>query len=988
VSALALGVLLALFALPASPATAAPCAGDLTIVGQKVTGDDCVTGGDGSITITNPKFGTSGAVNVSGVGDAVPGKMILNAAKTEMVPEAVAIPLQLKVGTTPVMFGGLKVGNFELCDVDAAVAEPAPSLSDVPPNPDAKPIQPKDAAGKVAGSVFQPLGVGCRTIPAFKLDFTNLNDLGKLAGLDVGKFTGALPTTAGFDDEKGGRLFTTVPFKLPKALDQEVNDGGAKKKVPTYIGIGIEVSATEGFKPTSTGFRLNKSIPFGSALSLDQLSGVFDPGNGRFGGGFLLRLPGNKALGANLTLDNGNITKLGGDVTLPAPIPLVGPVSATAIGGQFTAASTEKGPGGVERTTPQTIQGRMKFIVGPTLGGSNTPLQGDTSLTIAGPTLTLKGNLFTVFGTKQVKLADARILVGTMPGRFEAETNLNVFEVIQAHAFLGIVAKHFTALGEARIVIPKDIKFIGGQTLGGFQLAVSEVGAGAVITVDLPLAKPFNVGVGTTFSPFKLKKITSIQSFITVTPTASKVQPARRGAGEAPVLAAAQRKVKLPKKLDQVLVSVVGAKRVPRGVKLTVNGKKVKAEQAGSGENSTEFVLIKPPAGELKVATRDKLARIVVSRLKDFPYLDPSAGFGSQPRGPVTAGQPARVCWKIKNAPKGAVVDLFEDQNGNLGTGSQIAEGRPATGCFDVPTTGLEPGKHWVYGTVRVGSTPVSQRYWPIPITIVDPAAPPAPANVSVTATPDGAGVSWDAVDGAAGYVVRAEPVDDQRGEAIEQDVAGIDTVASLSLRGAKDWTISVQAIKPDGSRGNLSEPIAVTPTDGVVLAGKPGGAAQVAKQWAFQIETVPGVAVKLVSGPPGMTFDAASGQLRWKPGKQAGTATPQKFVVEGCKADRCVQREFNVSAYAKGFAPAGPARGFAITPNVVKSGQVVTLRAQGIDGTPVVKIDGVVVKGVKRLNAGALEFKAPRLAKGAHDVSLKIGGDAEERRPGGLIVQ
>ena len=111
-------------------------------------------------------------------------------------------------------------------------AEPAPSLNDVPPNPDAKPLQPKDAAGKVAGSVFQPLGVGCRTIPAFKLDFTNLNDLGKLAGLDVGKFTGAIPTVAGFDDQKGGRVFTTVPFKLPKALDQEVDDGGDQEEGP------------------------------------------------------------------------------------------------------------------------------------------------------------------------------------------------------------------------------------------------------------------------------------------------------------------------------------------------------------------------------------------------------------------------------------------------------------------------------------------------------------------------------------------------------------------------------------------------------------------------------------------------------------------------------------------------------------------------------------------------------------------------------------
>jgi hypothetical protein len=966
-----------------------PCAAGLTVAGQPVTGSECETNGDGSTTITNPKFGASGAVTIVAISPAPTAKMVLNAARSAMVPENVAIPLQLSVGDKGVLFGNISVGNNELCDVEAATADPPATVSDVPPNPDAAGAgaRVQDTAGKTAAAVFTPGAVNCRTIPSFKLDFSNFNELGKLAGLDVGKLSAKLPTVAGFDDTKGGRVFTTVPIKLPKPFDQEVDEGGAKKKVPTFIGVAVEMSAAEGFKALPTGFRINKSIPLGP-LSVDQLNGVFDPNTDRVGGGFLLRLPGNKALGAQVALQNGEIQKLGADIALPAPVPLFGPVSATSIGGTFTAGTTTSttGPRGVTNTTPSAFQGRMKFIIKPGFGGSNTPLNGDVSLTVSKPSYKLAGNLFTSFGSKQVKLGDAKILLVTSPFRFELEANANIFEVIKAHGFLGIGDGHVTLLGDASVVVPKDIKFIGGQTLGGFSLAASEVGAGAVITIDPPLVKPFALGLGTKFSPFKLKIISSIDEFITIRPS-SRSAGAARAAGVPVALAAAQKTVKLPKGLDQVSVSITGSRRVPRAVKLSVKGKRLVFGKVGSGGNGVQYVLSKPPAGTLTVSSRDAIKEIAVGRIREFPYLDPSPGFGSQPKGPVTAGQPAKVCWKIKNAPKGAVVDLFEDQNGNSGSGRSVAVGRPANGCFDVPTAGLEPGRHWVYGVVRVGAQPIDQRYWPIPLTIVDPAALPAPTAVTAIPTADGATVAWSPVANADGYVVRAEPVDEYAGEPVEQSVGGAELSAELSLRGAKDWNVSVQAISQANARGNLSDPIRVTPTDPVVLEGTPNGAAEVGKPWAFQVRTVPGVALKLVSGPRGMSLSGGIAQLRWTPAKAAGASQPAQFVVEGCKADRCVRRTFNVSAYGKGYAPFGPPRGFAVGPNVVKPGQVVTIRAQGIDAKPVVKVDGKPVK-VVRVNAGALEFKAPKLAKGAHDVTLKIGSDLEERKPGALVVQ
>jgi len=172
-------------------------------------------------------------------------------------------------------------------------------------------------------------------------------------------------------------------------------------------------------------------------------------------------------------------------------------------------------------------------------------------------------------------------------------------------------------------------------------------------------------------------------------------------------------------------------------------------------------------------------------------------------------------------------------------------------------------------------------------------------------------------------------------------------------------------------------------------MAGRPNGVAQVGRVWAFPLEVFGGVKVRLVKGPPGMRLVSGTAQLRWTPSRSAGTAAPAEFTVEGCKEGRCLTRTFSVSAYAKGYAPFGPARGFQVTPNVVKArgGDRVTIRAQGVDGKPVVKIDGKPVRGVKRVNAGTVEFRAPKLSRGGHDVSLAIGGDAEERKPGALVV-
>jgi hypothetical protein len=287
----------------------------------------------------------------------------------------------------------------------------------------------------------------------------------------------------------------------------------------------------------------------------------------------------------------------------------------------------------------------------------------------------------------------------------------------------------------------------------------------------------------------------------------------------------------------------------------------------------------------------------------------------------------------------------------------------------------MEPGRHWVYGLVKRGGTPISARYWPIGIEVRDPAALPAPGGVAVAPTADGARVSFGDVPGAAYYVIRAEPSEPGAAAPVEVQVASGGT-HEVSLRGARTWNVTAQA-----AGGNLAGPAAVTPSAGVVLAGSPNGLARSGKPWAFQLETANVARLRLVSGPRRARI-SRSGRLTWTPRR-----APGRFVVEGCSGDgRCVTRELAVTPYASGRVPFGPARGFQVLESVVRPGQRITLIAQGVRGRVRAEVDGRRVRA-RRLDSGSVRVTLPRrLARGAHDVSLRIGGGAEETAHAAIV--
>ena len=296
-----------------------------------------------------------------------------------------------------------------------------------------------------------------------------------------------------------------------------------------------------------------------------------------------------------------------------------------------------------------------------------------------------------------------------------------------------------------------------------------------------------------------------------------------------------------------------------------------------------------------------------------------------------------------RERPRRRAVDLFEDQNGFAATGRDIAMDQPATGCFDVPTAGLEPGKHWVYGVVHAGDTPLSARYWPIGIVVRDPGRAAAPKRLRAKRTLDGATVTWKKVAGVSGYVVTATPVNPQDAPVSKVTVPILaKPQATLSLRGAERWRVSVQSVGLDDR--SATSPRRSSP------ARRPRSCSRASQRHPAGRKGVglpararrTSSSLKLLAAPKGTKLNRRTGLLTWTPtAGPAGSPRRRCGSRPAAAGRRCITQEWFLSAYAPGFAPAGPARGFRVLDSVVKPGETIELRAQGIDEGVRVKVDG-----------------------------------------------
>jgi len=764
------------------------------------------------------------------------------------------------------------------------------------------------------------------------------------------------------------------------------------------VATGVEVSRLEGLKPTSVTLAYAGKFPLFPGVKIANPGVTIDPVNSRYGAGLLLVLPGDFAVGGTFTLENGGFKQLGADVRLPAPGLFLGPTlggtTLESFGATFTGGgSARRSVAGVTVSGPGRFEGRASLSLGPiivTPAGSISALVADINMVISGPAIQFSGSAEAL--GRLLKLGEARILLSAKPFRVEAEANVAFPSVnaaiVKGRMFMGITGTAFTALGTVVFQIPDPIPIIGGQQLGGVSGLASDKAIAGVITVDPPIIQPVTVGVAFVrpLGSGGFQRISSITPFITVQPQPLSLQERLTGPVPKGATQAGGVPFDVPTATGDAIIQVFGT---PTGVSVIgPNGKRVKTVAVPAGGGAVNLAVAGLRAGR-HVVRGAGITEVTVSRIDPTPYLDPGTGYGTRSRPPVVAGQPVQVCWNITNAPAGAVVDLFEDQNGFAATGRDIAIDQPAIGCFDVPTAGLEPGKHWVYGVVRTGDTLLSARYWPIGIVVRDPGRAAAPKGLRARRTLDGATITWKRVSGVSGYVVTATPVNPQDAPATKVTVPILaKPLATLSLRGAERWRVSVQSVGLDDRVGNISREIVTGARTPVVLAGRPNGTPQVGKPWAFQLELKNVTSLTVLAAPKGTKLNRRTGLLTWTPSTKAGRVAPQKLRIRACgPGRRCITQEWFLSAYAPGFAPVGPARGFRVLDSVVKPGETIELRAQGIDQAVRVRVDGRRVTA-RVLDQQTVSVTLPRrLGVGPHDVSLRIGQDLEETLSGAVVV-
>jgi len=975
-------VLAAALALPSS-ALAAPCAGDLKVVNIPVTGLDCIDLGNGEIEIDNPRLLTAQAVEIR-------GKMILSVDRNLLRQKTLLVPLVAAVkdagGTyQPVLAGQLQVGNFQLCDLFSSLSLQSPVGASTSFLIDDETPATNDRL------LIQTGQINCHTGAAINVSQPALQLAAKLfkLGLAIDQVFAtdnaqvALPSTFGLDEARGGRLFGSVSARVP--LADEAHEA--------RLALSLEVSHDSGLRPVSLGGAYVGAVPLLPGVVLRDPAVLIDPANQTFGGHLRLSLPPKlRTTGASVLIQDGKLKSVGFDVGLPVPLP-VGPIKFQSFGATFTRATTTtttttKTVLGTSTQSPATLEGRTSFTAGPSISlpaGTFSTLVGDVNLTIQGPTLQIVGTLTGI--NKLITLGQATVLVAANPFRFEAGAQLafpsTTNAVVLGSIFAGATSSAFTGLGTFRIQIPSSIPFIGGQTLAGFSGIVSNKAVGGTILVDPPLLQPRNIGAAFKFGGgFDI--IDSITPFITVAPTSTLTASSAAGS------ARRRANFRITKARKEVAIEVRGRSAKPTGVSITgPRGRKVKTVTIAGVKGKTLVLGVAKLAKGRYAVTGRGIAKVVVETVDPPPFLDPAAGFGTREKPPVLAGTPVEVCWDIKHAPKRAVVDLFEDTNGFAATGRDIALGLPAKACHKIPTADWEPGRHWAYGIIRVGDVPLSARYWPIGITIVHPTRLPAPTGLTATPAHDGAHLTWSHVEGSTGYVVTAVPVNPQDAPAHRAIVLDDAAPATdITLRGAATWIVSVQAVGGQAELGNVSAAIQTGAVDPVVLAGRPNGTPQVGERWAFKLQTRNLATLKILSAPPGTKLDAAAGLLTWTPSVKAGTVEPKKLELEGCSADaRCFSQSWDLSAYARGLAPAGPARSFRVLDSVIKGGQTIELRAQGVDEAVTAKVDGKTVKAKVR-DEQTVAIALPRtLAKGSHDVSLRIGQGLEETLSGAIVV-
>jgi hypothetical protein len=153
--------------------------------------------------------------------------------------------------------------------------------------------------------------------------------------------------------------------------------------------------------------------------------------------------------------------------------------------------------------------------------------------------------------------------------------------------------------------------------------------------------------------------------------------------------------------------------------------------------------------------------------------------------------------YRVPRAPRGTTVDIYCGTQGHGGGGILVDHGLPPSAHVPWTFAGLASGRYYFYAVVNRNGVPMSIHYWPRPVDVVDPHAPPAPAGVSATGDSGQLLVSWQEVPGAASYAVTVTPA--TGGPAI-QDAAPADQLGAAIDVPPGRWSVAVSTVDSQGT--------------------------------------------------------------------------------------------------------------------------------------------------------------------------------------------
>jgi hypothetical protein len=177
-------------------------------------------------------------------------------------------------------------------------------------------------------------------------------------------------------------------------------------------------------------------------------------------------------------------------------------------------------------------------------------------------------------------------------------------------------------------------------------------------------------------------------------------------------------------------------------------------------------------------------------RATSYPHAEERAT--DLPTGTVSTNQSITLHYSVPHARRGTTVDLWAGTGPHGAGGVTIADGLRPSGAATWKLSGLPSGRYWPYAIVNENGIPVSIRYWPRSVEVVDPAAPPEPSGVEAVADSGGAYIAWNEISTASTYAVTATPANG--GPPVRDAVPATQLADQLTLAPGK-WSITVQAV-------------------------------------------------------------------------------------------------------------------------------------------------------------------------------------------------